>query len=224
MKEGIYIKNKKILRKFSILALLTVFTSVGIQSIDVSSKTINNNELYENLNMEKAIPTSDLENYLPNLDSNFSVTEGENVIYFANQNDLDLYNSMKAGNNARYGEGMKVEVLDSTYKSHLWIGYHSGTSSWAKASSYTLTKGKTYSTSGSYSYKGYTVNTGFSYTNSVATTIPADSSRYSRLGTWGDFTFKYCKYIETSYGQPTGRVTYGVQKSMSNHYVQPTYQ
>ena len=96
-------KNKKILRKFSILALLTVFTSVGIQSIDVSAKTINNNELYENLNMEKAIPTSDLENYLPNLDSNFSVTEGENVIYFANQNDLDLYNSMKAGNNARYG-------------------------------------------------------------------------------------------------------------------------
>lgn len=214
-------KKKNILKRLLTLTLVAALTLSTVPVLKANATTLDN-------------PKNKIEdyNYMPDLDSldsNFSVTEGDTVIYFANQEDLDLYKSMNSNRSNEeisplYGEGQTVEILSSSYKNYLWIGYHSGTSSWTKSSSYTLTSDKTYSAEGSYEYQGFTVNLGFSYSNSVSSTIDADRTRFSRLGTWGDFKFNYCKYIETYYGVPTGRVSYGVSKTMYNHYVDPVYQ
>lgn len=215
-------KRKDISKRLASIILVAALTLASSPIAEVNAATLDKGLGVQTYTIEN-------NNYFSNLDEAFSFVEGDEVIYFMNQEDLDLYKSMKGnqtgkGIESRYGEGIKTEVQSSKYEGKLWIGEHSGTTSWTKASSYTLTKSKTYSTSGSYTYMGYGINTGFSYTNSVATTIPADSSRFSKLGTWGDFTFRYNKYIHTSYGVPTGVVTYGVSKTMSNHYVEPIYQ
>lgn len=45
------------------------------------------------------------------------------------------------------------------------------------------------------------MNTGFSYSKSVAATIPADAKKFSRLGVWGDFTFRTVKATEYKNGK-----------------------
>jgi hypothetical protein len=84
-----------------------------------------------------------------------------------------------------------------------WVNYHPLTNAWAKASSYTISRGKSYTISGSYSYDGFNVGVSVAHNTSVSTTIPANSKKYSRLGVWSDITFKRFKHIVKS---PTGKV------------------
>ncbi|WP_350301637.1 hypothetical protein [Peribacillus frigoritolerans] len=84
-----------------------------------------------------------------------------------------------------------------------WVNYHPLTNAWAKASSYTISRGKSYTISGSYSYGGYNVGVSVAHNTSVSTTIPANSKKYSRLGVWADITFKRFKHVVKS---PTGKV------------------
>lgn len=118
----------------------------------------------------------------------------------------------------------KDTKISSERKNNIWVGYHSGTPNWAKASSYTLTKSKGYSVSGSYSYYGISVNTGFSYSKSVATTFKANSKKYSRLGVRGDFTFTKIKrqYYNSDSGA-IGKPSYYVTTQRHNYYLAPVY-
>lgn len=116
----------------------------------------------------------------------------------------------------------KRETLSSVRKNHLWVGYHSGTPNWAKASQYTLNSGKSFSASGSYNYLGFSLNIGFSYSASVNTTIPANASKYSRLGVWGDFTFSKVKVSTYRQGQWHSYET--ATSVRHNKYIKPRYQ
>ncbi|OGO77624.1 MAG: hypothetical protein A2Y23_11755 [Clostridiales bacterium GWB2_37_7] len=163
------------------------------------------------------------------------VSEDGTVIYFKNQEDYGMYmrsqnqrsiSSSSDGSEIRPLSGYTLvpTVLSSENKSMLWIGYHSATPYWAKASGYTLTSDTSYSASGSYEYQGFTVNLEFTYTTGAQVSFTADSARWSKLGTWGDFTFQYVRFDEYYYGTPTGNVSYTVTKAMHNKYVAVKYQ
>ncbi len=117
----------------------------------------------------------------------------------------------------------KDTVVSTTRKNKVWVGYHPTTPNWAKASSYTLSKSSKFNISGSYTYEGITVNIGFSYTPSTSITIPANSSKYSRLGVRADYTFKKIKrqYYEdhVAFGKPSYRVV----ATRHAYYIEPVY-
>lgn len=117
----------------------------------------------------------------------------------------------------------KETVVSSTRKNNIWVGYHSGTPNWSKASSYTITAGKSFSVSGSYNYEGLNVGIGFSYQKTIATSIPANSGRYSRLGVRGDFTFKKIKRQYYVDGVAWGKPSYRVTSVRHNYYLAPVY-
>lgn len=119
---------------------------------------------------------------------------------------------------------VKNTLISSKNVSHAWIGYHSGTPDWTKASRYTLTVGKTYSATGKYSYSDLDISISYSYTNTVSTAIPADSTRYSRLGIWGDLTLK--KWKAVSRDNYTGAVVstwYFGTSNVNARYIEPKY-
>lgn len=155
--------------------------------------------------------------------------EDGDTIFFSSPEDLEKWNSSQSsipvGPTLRNtgGEHWKPVVQSSERKNNHFINYHSGTPGWARASSYTLTTNKAFNVSGSYKSKNYSVNIGFSYSKSVATTIPADSSKDSRLGVYGDFTFSYVKYEQYVYGKKTGKVSYGSTATRHSYTVKPKY-
>lgn len=85
-------------------------------------------------------------------------------------------------------------VISSQYRDYQWVDYHSGTPYWSTASSYTIQAGKTYTASAPVSFYGTTTTLGVSYSYSVSITIPADPSRYSRLGVYADYEISYSRY------------------------------
>ena len=125
-------------------------------------------------------------------------------MYFENQSDYDKYTSSNNQSKvlsstdvvARSGYTYKSEVIESKYVPMLWIGYHSKTPDWSQADHYTAYTNVTYSADGSYEYKGFTLNLGFSYSSGIEISYPADPARWSRLGCYGDFTFQYIKLTE----------------------------
>ncbi|MEK4031480.1 hypothetical protein MKZ02_23905 [Pseudobacillus sp. FSL P4-0506] len=189
-------------------------------------------------NAEKNDVTDSVMNDKNNDAEYFIVDEDGNTLMFENKEDYDKYNSTmhNSPNNppnlstndaptnseiTPYAYKETKTLISSTRKNNLWVGYHSGTPNWSKASRYTLQNGKTYSVNGSYTYEGVRLDIGFSYSKSVTTTIPADSKRYSRLGVWGDFTFK--KYKITVH-DPIGKWSYyKAEKTRHNYYIQPKY-
>ncbi|MBO0472242.1 hypothetical protein JZO86_00760 [Enterococcus ureasiticus] len=182
-------------------------------------------ELLENNTIEDTVFSNEMVTY----DEYSIIDDNGDTIIFNNKEDYDFYINYEApkkiqSRSASTGTTWKTSVTSSTRKNQLWIGYHSGTPSWSKASSYTLTRNKTYSVSGSYKYEGVTMNIGFSYSKGVNTTIPADKKRNSRLGLWGDFTFRTIKTVEYRNGKATGNVQYRKDKIRHNYYINPKYQ
>lgn len=104
-----------------------------------------------------------------------------------------------------------------------FVGYHVVTPSWAKASSYTVNAGLTASASIEYTYKQFTCKLTASKTFGVDTNIPADSSKFSRLGLYGDFLVKH---MRTNYHDSSGIYdTYDyISTQTLNTYVLVTYQ
>lgn len=166
----------------------------------------------------------------------YETSDGTNI-YFETQEDFDAFNALpdREKRNATKINTNPMSTYESTTVtntlissknlSHHWIGYHSGTPDWSKASRYTLTVGKTYSASGKYTYSDVDISISYSYTNTVATAIPADSSKYSKLGIWGDLTVK--KYKAVSKNNYTGAVVstwYFGTSTVNNRYIAPKYQ
>lgn len=159
------------------------------------------------------------------------IQEEDSTLIFDNKNDYQRYQEANSQNLKKSLDGPIITpfayketktLISSTRKNKLWVGYHSGTPNWSKANAYTLTKSKTYSTSGSYTYEGIGVNLGFSYTTGTTTTIPANPARFSKLGVSGDFTFN--KY-KVTVQDPLGTWSYNkVEKTRHNYYLAPKYQ
>ena len=98
-----------------------------------------------------------------------------------------------------------------------WIGYHSATPNWTKASSYTV------SASGTVSTEGVSYSISISYTQGVSTKIPANSTKFSRLSIRTDVRVTRTKWEVYRYGRLES--TYYVNNSYVNsRYVVVKYQ
>lgn len=171
-----------------------------------------------------------IENVSPELlDYPYSIAiNDQEVLFFESKIDYESYLSSNDQSNdyQTFNTGgyiTKPKVISSQNKSKLWIGYHSGTPEWRYASSHTLNKGRSYSVSGSYTYSGYRLSTGFSHSVRVSSTFPANSKRASRLGVRGDFTFQKIKSIQYRYGKPTGKVSYYGKAILRDKYIMTVY-
>jgi len=153
------------------------------------------------------------------------IDQSGNELIFPTAEDYELYMQAHRTSQYRYGEEWRLqETLASSKLNHYFVGYHSGTPNWTKASSYTITKGKSFNVSANYPWQGVTLNIGFSYSFSVATTIPANSNKYSRLGVYADYTLKKERYAEYQYGQPTGNTRVSTYSTRTANYIDPVYQ
>ncbi len=211
------------------MLLSLIFSSVLLIGISAGTSTVLANENLATNNEETLIEDSVYSDDLITYDEYSVVDENGDTIIFNNQEDYNFYQKYEnpetpKSRNASMGTSWKTAVTSSTRQNQLWVGYHSGTPSWSKASSYTLTRNKTYSVSGSYNYGGSIINLGFSYSKGVNTAIPANKNRNSRLGIWGDFTFRTIKTTEYKNGKPTGNVQYRKDQIRHNYYINPKYQ
>ena len=159
---------------------------------------------------------------------NFSVQDDDgSIIFFQTADDRDAYLKMSNKPITRapgdYGHTVREKVISTKKTKHQWVGYNSMTTSWAKASQYVLHKGSGWSVSGSYTYAGFTVSIGFKATNGVDTHIKANPKKYSRLGVWGDFTYKKMQYQDYYYNVKQGKPRYGVRVTRTAKYVAPKY-
>jgi hypothetical protein len=148
-----------------------------------------------------------------------------NEMIFPTIEDYDIYVFAHRATQPRYGEiWLLEETLETSKIRHHFLDYHSGTPVWSPASSYTINRGTTYNVGGDYSWKGISLDLGFSYSFSVDTTIPANASKYSRLGVYADYTLKRERYAEYKYGQPTGNTRVSTYASRTATYIEPVYQ
>ena len=120
------------------------------------------------------------------------------------------------------GTDYRSTLLWSETKNYSWIGYHSLTPNWATASAYHLTATSTYSASGSVQSHGYTIGVTVQYQQSVSTDIPADPSKYSKLGVYADVKVSRYKYDVYEYG--TYSYTYYVNSAVPlQRYITAVY-
>lgn len=112
--------------------------------------------------------------------------------------------------------------LSRTTWYHKWICYHWFTPSWTPASVYTLNAGMTVSGTIGASYGGINFNLSLSRTEGVSTTIPADSSRYSRLSLSGDFLVKKMVRFYSDNSGVYDQYNY-ISYNVLNSYIDVTY-
>lgn len=97
-----------------------------------------------------------------------------------------------------------------------FVGYNSMTPSWSYASSYTISRGKNFSFSTGYTYDGVSANLSVAQSYGVAITLPAESSRSSKLAGKADLTISKYK-IEAYYGTTVTQTFYVLRTgSVSN--------
>jgi hypothetical protein len=154
-------------------------------------------------------------------------SENSEVIYQDQLNNSSIALDSSSSEDRFYSPigftGVIDTQVDTKNTKKEWIGYHSATPNWSKASSYALNKGRSYSASGSKKVWGISVNVGYSYSQSVTITYPADAKKYSKLGVYADVTYK--KYKRESYvsGRKLATV-YIVKASVKNQYITTVYQ
>ncbi len=108
----------------------------------------------------------------------------------------------------------------STYE---WLNYHPYTPAWSTASQYVLTSGHTFSGQIQKTHGGWNFTVNASYTNSVSITFPADPSRYSKLGVYGEVY--YCRQKVNVYYYNVYQTSYYINWSrVINYYITVVYQ
>lgn len=198
---------KKMILCLSVVSLIAILNVTGIEATNT-----------EDIEFKTSYSVSDEDSYIYYDESNPEV-----AYYFDTVEDYNAFLNYKRSSMMRtsgsYTTSTKISSSSAAYQ---WIGYHSGTPNWAKASGYSLSKSKGYSASGSYNYSGTTV--GVSYTATVTTSFTADSSRYSRLGVWGDLLL--ATYRVDQYDKYTGRyiTSWNVKvATVKNYYIKVKY-
>ena len=130
-------------------------------------------------------------------------------------NDIQPYSSATVRNT----------IISSSRYNYKWIGYLSESAEWTRASSYILSSGRSYLVSGSMTYEGMGVSLSTTYSSGVSRTLPADPSRYSRLGMYADITVRKYK-SDKSVDNYTGQVLstwYSSAVTHHNQYVTVVY-
>lgn len=162
----------------------------------------------------------------------YDIDENGNFIIFPTLDDYILYDSINnskisfrysPGYSNRYGYEWKIINQSEKELYFHFIQYHPGTKAWAKANEYTILSGETFKVSTTYTWSKFTFDLGFSYSYSVNTSIPADPSRYSRLGIYADYTLKQYELKQYQYGQPTGETRTLSYATKNNSYIEPKY-
>ena len=116
----------------------------------------------------------------------------------------------------------KYTTIYNVPKYYVWVGYHPLTPYWAKASQYVISTGSSYTISGSYTYKNYLFSITVNNNVSLAIYLPADASKYSKIGVYADV-----KLIRTKvdvYDYDVYMSTYYVNSTyVSNYYIETVY-
>jgi len=90
--------------------------------------------------------------------------------------------------------------ISSEVRYYKWVGYHPGTADWRTADSHTLESGRTFNVSTQVTYKNVSATLSLEYSYSVSSSLPADPTRYSRLGVYADYIVSYSRYDIYEYG------------------------
>ncbi|MHC5268341.1 hypothetical protein ACYSNO_04020 [Enterococcus sp. LJL98] len=203
----------------SALALSAIFLSSSSGTVAYADDLSNSQTTSSLVLLDEVVDTNEYSVSVPNGDT----------LVFNNEEDYNFYlqyedPNRKQSRDYSTGTSWKTTITHSEKKNMLWVGYHSGTPSWSPSSGYSISASSSFSVSGSYKYSGTTINIGFSSTNGITTKIPADSKRMSRLGIWGDFTFRTIKTEEFKNGKATGNVQYRKDHIRHDKYIKPKYQ
>lgn len=110
----------------------------------------------------------------------------------------------------------KKTIVDDIMKYHVFTGNLE--SVWAKRSEYH--RAGSFNVSSSFTYKNIIV--GVSYSSSSGYTIPADSSRYSKLSAFSDVRLKRIKVDQYAGGVKIGTYYY-VDKTYTAQYIDVVY-
>lgn len=138
---------------------------------------------------------------------------------------MEEYTQMFPLKSGRTGNGYSsVSTLVNAYTDAFTsVGYHPLTTSWSKASSYTVGASKTYSASASKVYYGVNLTVTASQTTSLSITYPADGNRFSKLFLSADISVKKFRIDQYYYG--TYQSTYYIVSATPiNTYVWVKYQ
>lgn len=139
------------------------------------------------------------------------INENESLI-FETENDMQLYlQSLRSNKDLNT---ITADTLISTTKPNGVFGGYI-TPNWTKSSGYSVAQGKSYSFSASYSGIGLS----FTFHNSVTTSIPANATKYSKLGMYADFTIKKYKRFYPNMSSPS----YYYKKTVRNSYLRVVY-
>lgn len=131
-------------------------------------------------------------------------------------------NSLEFSAKPQSGEEYRYTTLWSGNQYFVFLGYHPETPAWAYASSYTITDSQTFSTTYTTTYNGFQFTVNTSYNVGVATTIPADSNRFSRMGVYADIKLSRMKCDIYSYGVYQSTVYHNVGTPL-NYYLNVVY-
>ncbi|MEK4254740.1 hypothetical protein [Ureibacillus sp. FSL K6-2830] len=133
---------------------------------------------------------------------NLQVTNDDgSIILFDNLEDMEIYlttsKELQSGIGINwYGE----TVVGTEYKWFHFMGYSKHTPSWRKASEHHVNSGETETFSATVKTEWGDVTASYTRTTGVTSVIPADPSRYSRLGGFADLKIERIKTTQPSFG------------------------
>lgn len=152
-------------------------------------------------------------------------TSQNEMCFFSTQEDYQCYlkNRNSSNNEVKHRGDFVTTVEVSRQNLYMkFVGYHSKTPVWTKADSYTIRveDSVTVSTQGVFDGMNYTLE--LTKTVGVDTNIPADATKYSRLGIYGDFLVKHMRdYLQDQNGI-YGSYDY-ISTQTLNSYINVTY-
>lgn len=174
-----------------------MFLTVGFQLNPVQA-----NEDDTNVKSEQ----TDLENNgrLSEIDFNkLAIVEKDgSESFFETKEDMQLYITYSNLPNTEQNVGLRLisaagaigeTVVGTEYKKMKFLSYSKYTPSWAKASSYTLSQGRSDTFSSNFDTKFGAVSASFTKNYGTTTTIPANKKKYSRIAGYADLKIQKIK-------------------------------
>lgn len=206
----IYYKKGSGYMKFKVLSIILgsfLFLALGFNQEEVSA-----NGLTESLNEGIVIDYDNLQ--ITELDGS--------IILFDNKEDMEIHlnNSEEVQKDTIGIYALGETVVGTQYKSYQFLGYSKFTPSWTKASRYTLTNNQTESFSSKVTTDWGDVSVSFSKSYGVNTSIPADSSRFSKLAGYADLKIERIKVSQPNLSSSY----YKTKVTKTNTYVAVRYQ
>lgn len=193
-KEGIKLNP---LIKSSLLASSALFLTVGFQLNPVQANEDDTNVSSEQTGLESndLLSTVDFDNLK-------IVEEDGSESFFESKEDMQLYITYSNLPTTTQNVGLKSitaagaigeTVVGTEYKKMKFLAYSKYTPSWAKASSYTLSQGKSDTFSTTIATKFGDVGASFTKNYGTTTTIPANKKKYSRIAGYADLKIQKIK-------------------------------